>query len=182
MGRLRSPERVELITGLLASDTVYFHKAEKLLERHFGKIEYRSAPIPFTQSDYYAEEMGAGIIRKFISFERLQRLDDIYKIKLISNRLEQKLSSNGKRNINIDPGYLDMAKLILLTTKDYSHRIYLRGSIYAETTLHFQAGTFKPWPWTYRDYQTNEYLDIFNNIRQIYKTKMEKICRSKRKA
>jgi len=176
MGGLRRADDVELIVGLLASDISYFHKTEKLLERHFGKIEYESTLIPFTQSDYYNEEMGSGIMRKFVSFKRLRKLDGIFKTKLITNRLEQKFSVGSKRCINIDPGYLDLAKLVLFTTKDYSHRIYLSCSIYAETTLHFQSGTFQPWPWTYRDYQTKNYIDIFDHIRQIYKKKLEEPC------
>ena len=176
MGDLHPPEDVELIIGLLASDTSYFNKAEKILARHFGPIEYESALLPFTQSTYYDAELGGRILRKFISFRRLHSLEKIYKTKLITNRIEQKFASNGRRHINIDPGYIDLAKLVLLTTKDYSHRIYLKGSIYAEITLYFQSGSYRPWSWTYPDYQTSDYIAIFDKIRQIYKNKLEKLC------
>ena len=72
------------------------------------------------------------------------------------------------RIINIDPGYLDLSKLILASTKDYKHRIYLTKGIYAEVTLFYQDKTFCPWEWTYPDYKTGEYIEIFNRIRQIY--------------
>ncbi|MBU3958775.1 MAG: DUF4416 family protein, partial [Candidatus Omnitrophica bacterium] len=90
------------------------------------------------------------------------------KIKIITNQIEKKLSSAESRRINIDPGYLTLAKLILATTKDYRHRIYLRKGIYAEVTLSYQGKTFCPWEWTFADYKTVEYIDIFNRIRELY--------------
>ena len=70
--------------------------------------------------------------------------------------------------INIDPGYLDSAKYILATTKDYIHRIYLDKGIFAEITLYFRDNAFWPGEWTYRDYKTKEYADILIKIREIY--------------
>ena len=78
--------------------------------------------------------------------------------------------------MNIDPGYLTLSKVVLLTTKDYTHRIYLAGGIYAEVTLRYKSGTFNPWDWTYPDYKTPEYVNIFNHIRDIYNKEGGKVC------
>jgi hypothetical protein len=75
------------------------------------------------------------------------------------------------RSVNIDPGYLDLAKLVLFSTKDYTHRIHVGKGIFAEVTLYFQDDSFNAWPWTYPDYKTKEYIGIFNTIRGIYKSK-----------
>jgi len=76
--------------------------------------------------------------------------------------------TTGKRRINIDPGFLSLGKLILATTKDQCHRVYLGRGIFAEVTLFYKRKTFNPWPWTYLDYKSQEYIDIFNSIRAIY--------------
>ncbi|MEK6733229.1 MAG: DUF4416 family protein, partial [Candidatus Omnitrophota bacterium] len=80
------------------------------------------------------------------------------------------------RRINIDPGYISDSKLVLATTKDYFHRIYLTSGIYAEVTLRWRRGGFEPFEWTYPDYQSKEYIDIFNTIRKrLCKIKQENI-------
>ena len=75
---------------------------------------------------------------------------------------------NLRRRINIDPGYVSDSKLILATTKDYFHRIYLNYGIYAEVTLKWRKSSFEPLEWTYPDYRSREYINILNNIRNAY--------------
>jgi len=169
MGKLREPNRVKLITGLLSADTSFFPKVKKILEKKFGMVDFKSDETDFTHTDYYAKEMGSNLKRVFFSFERLLDLKDIYAVKRWTNRLEDEFLKSGKRTVNIDPGYLDLSKVILLSTKDYSHRIYLNKGIFAEVTLFYKNNSYNPWPWTYPDYRTKAYIDVFNHIRQIYK-------------
>jgi uncharacterized protein DUF4416 len=77
-----------------------------------------------------------------------------------------------QRRINLDPGYIDLAKLVLATTKDQQHRLYLGQGIYAEVTLRFTGGRFVPWDWTYPDYRTAEYLAFFDAVRQRYRQQL----------
>ena len=72
------------------------------------------------------------------------------------------------RQVNIDPGYLDLAKLVLATTKDYAHRIFLRKGVFAEIALSFRGASFSANAWTYPDYASKEYIDIFNQMRKLY--------------
>ena len=95
-------------------------------------------------------------------------MQDLYRIKLYTHRLEKKFLAAKLRQINIDPGYLDLAKLVLATTKDYAHRVFLRKGIFAEITLSFRGDSFGANDWTYPDYRTQEYIDIFNQIRKLY--------------
>lgn len=131
--------------------------------------------MAFDYTDYYNEEFGSPLKRQFISFKKLINPDELAGIKVATNRLEKKLSHNSSRIINIDPGYLDMAKLVLATTKDYKHRIYLSKGIYAEVTLRYENKTFQPWEWSYPDYRTAQYLAIFNQIRQIYSSQIRMV-------
>lgn len=163
--------KVKLIVGLLSNDIAAMNKASTALARIFGRTDLESGILDFTHSDYYRKEMGSSLKRRFLSFQRLLSLKDIYKVKLKTNRLERKFSSDGKRRVNIDPGYLDHAKLVLFSTKDYAHRIHLNKGIYAEVTLFYKDGRFNGWPWTYPDYGSDDYLGIFNSIRKLYADK-----------
>jgi hypothetical protein len=174
MGSTRRPGKVTLIVGLIASDVDIFPKVEKLLTRRFGRIDFESSILDFTHTDYYTPEMGGNLKRKFLAFDRLRDLDTIYAAKLLTNRIESCFLRSGKRTVNIDPGYLDLSKVVLFSTKDYTHRIHLKKGIFAEVTLFYKNDTFNIWPWTYPDYKTKAYIDIFNSIRTAYKTK---ICR-----
>jgi len=174
MGRIKRHPPVKLIIGFIFKEESVFQKATVLLKKRFGKIDFESQILPFTHTDYYAREFGKNLKRRFISFEKLVLPEDLPKIKIATNKIEQRLSSGTSRLINIDPGYLDLAKLILASTKDYKHRMYLNRGIYAEVTLFYQEKTFNPWEWTYPDYKTNEYIAIFNHIRGIYAEQVAK--------
>jgi len=168
MGKAKKPKAVKLIIGMLAKNKKLFDKAERFFIKAFGQIDYKSPVIPFYHTDYYKQEMGGQLKRKFISFKTLIQPEKISKIKILANSIEQKLSLNKKRRINIDPGYISDAKLLLATTKDYFHRIYLNCGIYAEITLRWKKGSFEPFEWTYPDYRSKVYIDIFNSIRKRY--------------
>jgi len=168
LGKIRKYKRVKLVIGLIYGDETVFIKAREKLKRKFGKIDFESAALDFNYTGYYEDEMGTGLKRKFISFRKLIPLSSLYSIKLYTNRLESRYLSASDRKINIDPGYLDLAKLVLASTKDYAHRIYLRKGIFAEITLSYRDNSFSPNQWTYPDYRSAEYIGIFNQIRKLY--------------
>lgn len=172
MGKEKRPRRVKLIIGMLAKNKKLFESIEEFFVKKFGGIDYRSPLILFNHTDYYAEEMGRPLKRKFISFKRHILPEDISKIKAATNALEKRLSLKKEaciaRQINIDPGYISDSKLVLATTKDYYHRIYLKHGIYAEVTLVWKKGSFHAFEWTYPDYKTVEYAAILNKIRELY--------------
>ncbi len=168
---------------MLSSVAILFERAETVLEEKFGPIELKSRVLPFNYTDYYEKEMGKDIKRRFLSFHKLIDPGALADIKLFTNALEEQLqeesASGGKgsevrlrRPINIDPGYIAGSKLVLASTKDYYHRVYLERGIYAEVTLKFTKGAFEPLPWTYPDYRSKEYIDFFTEIRSLYMEKL----------
>jgi hypothetical protein len=112
--------------------------------------------------------MGEDPKKQFLSFDKLIMPDQLADIKNSTNRIESQYSIEGKRTINLDPGYLEESKLILASTKNFSHRIYLRAGIWAELTLSYAAGKFVTHPWTYPDYQTELAYDFLHKAREIY--------------
>ncbi|MFA4888202.1 MAG: DUF4416 family protein [Candidatus Omnitrophota bacterium] len=175
MGRITLPPPAKLIIGFIFQNKDSYDKALLPLEKKFGSIDFQSPILGFNYTDYYKEEFGDGLNKKFISFKKLIPAQQLPQIKIFANKLEEKFSFGGKRLVNIDPGCLTLAKLVLATTKDYAHRIYLGKGIFAEVTLFYEKNSFEPGKWTYRDYQTKDYKQIFNQIRDIYAQQI-KLC------
>ena len=177
MGQIRTPRPVKLFVGMLAARTDLFKAAQMEMSERFGPIDAVGEVVTFDFTDYYAEEMGPGLLRKFVGFERLINPKELASAKLFTNELEEKMCErfeSDRRIVNLDPGYVSLAKVVLATTKDYSHRIYLGDGIFAEVTLHFSNGCFNPWPWTYPDYQSETYHRFFQSIRQQYLEALKK--------
>lgn len=160
--------KIKLIVGLLSKDIEKFSSVKEILAKKFGPIDLESPVWDFSKTHYYDDELGTPIKRKFLSFAQL--IDDIslYKVKNYTRSIERIFMENQKRGINIDPGYVNYSKLVLFTTKDYSHRIYLGCGIYGEVTLKYEKNSFSPWPWTYPDYASGSHVEFFNNVRRLY--------------
>jgi len=169
MGQPRGQEPVKLIVGLFASGASSMEAAKRALERKFGRVDRETGILDFSVTRYYEKEFGTGLKRKFLSFRRHLSAERGYRVKLFTNRAEARLSRHRRRSVNIDPGYLTLAKLVLFTTKDRSHRIYAGKGIYADLELVFRDGTFRPLEWTYPDYRQKSYIDFFNLVREKYK-------------
>jgi hypothetical protein len=144
-------------------------RAERALEEAFGKIEMRSERIPFDQTTYYQPEMGDDLIREWTCFEKPISQSAIVDAKLTTNALEKRLARpDGSRTANLDPGYIVAPRLVLATTKDHAHRIYLARGICAEVTLIYREGSFHPLEWTYPEYRKPIALDFFTKVRTAY--------------
>jgi len=161
-------EKVKLISSLFSHEGALIDACIKEMEERFGPVDWVSEMLPFDRTRYYEREMGWPLYRRFISFIRLIMPESIADIKLITNELEKAHLDREKRTINIDPGYVTLERLVLATGKNYSHRLYLSKGIYADLTLIFHDGTFKPLSWTYPDYAEEKVIDLFNRLRSGY--------------
>ena len=178
MGTIMMPQPVKAIIGVLTVEPSLLPTVYAELTQRLGPIDFTSELLHFTSTNYYEAEMGPNIQRQFISFERLIDAGTLAGMKLFTNAVEQtfavKSPDGDMRRVNLDAGYLCLAKLVLASTKDHAHRIYLRDGIYAEITLRFYRKTFRPWEWSYPDYRLPTYIAIFNHIREIYRGQLEK--------
>jgi hypothetical protein len=146
---------------------------EEVLQRHFGAIVLRSQPLPFTQTTYYTGEMGPELTRRFIAFAPLIPMGELATIKHTTNTLETAWAMpSGQRRVNLDPGYLDLAKVVLATTKDHAHRVYIGAGLFAEVTLRYRQKIFQPWEWTYPDYRLPVTHHFFCQLRDLYKAQL----------
>jgi hypothetical protein len=174
MGVPGEPDKGVLIAGILVGDEALLPEVREALARALGALDRVSEVWPFDTTDYYADELGADVRRQFVSFAAPFALDRLAEVKLTTNALEcdfaQRMNrGHDRRPVNLDPGYLTLAALVLATTKPRAHRIYLGRGIHAEVTLNFEGGRWRAWPWTYPDYAADRYHGFITQLRDDLK-------------
>ena len=145
--------------------------AEEELSLAWGEVALQSDVFPFFHTRYYEKEMGPELLLQFLAFDRLISVTSLAEIKLNSNQLEADYARIGHhpepRPLNIDPGYLTLGKFVLATTKDASHRLYLDHGIFAEVTLSYAHGKWRPYEWTYPNYREPSYHEFLQHCRKL---------------
>ena len=169
MGTVNIPPPVRFFASIIFKDSGILSAVEAELSKRLGSIEERTEVMPFSQSDYYCPEMGEGLLRYFLLFAPLFARDSLVDAKLETNHIEVLHAVDGRRSVNIDPGYVALEQVVLATTKGYNHRIYLGQGIFADLTLVFENGTYRRLPWTYPDYGGEELISLFKGWREHYK-------------
>ncbi|MCX7958417.1 MAG: DUF4416 family protein [Deltaproteobacteria bacterium] len=168
MGEIKFPPDVLLLVSILYSQDKMLDNAVKALEKEFGNgilLDYKGI---FNKSDYYNDELGIPIYRRFWRADKLFKRDMLDNVKIRTNKIETVFSEQNKRKFNLDPGFLSAENFILATTKNYTHRIYLKNGIYADLTLIFREKEFKPLDWTYPDYAEREIRELLRREREEY--------------
>lgn len=169
MGKIKEPGPARLFMSLIALEDGIIARAIEDLGSIFGRTDGVSEKLPFDLTDYYTNEMGKPLFRRFITFESLIPMTSLPDVKQATNQLEEQYAASpGKRPINIDPGYLCLEHVILATTKGYTHRPYLRDGIYADLTLIYRNKSFQALEWTYPDYRQETVIGLFNQFRKKY--------------
>ncbi|MDD4052088.1 MAG: DUF4416 family protein [candidate division Zixibacteria bacterium] len=170
---MASPEKIDpvmLIAGFLYSDPVACEQVAATMAEQFGDVQCDTGQFDFTGTDYYDREMGSGLKRRFVSFGNPIAPDRLKEIKIFTNRLErQYLRPDGGRVVNIDPGTVGLAGLVLVSTKNFSHRIYLGDGIFGEISLLYENKAFVPLKWTYPDYRLPEVMGFLTQVRENVK-------------
>jgi hypothetical protein len=179
MGIIRSPIPVKLFVGMLSPDPSLFDASAEIIDKEYGPVDHHSGVLPWSNTEYYHEEMGPGIVRKFLFLKPLRKPDELPDMKIFTDRIEKMFSIRTEgvlqRRINLDPGYVTEAKVVLATAKDFSHRIYIGKGIYAEVTLRYSVNdrSFMPFDHTYPDYRTETYRTLFNEARNVLRTDLK---------
>ncbi len=173
MSAIKPPSAVALFVAGLYASPFDDARAQELIRASFGEPLLPGAFFDFSFSDYYAEEMGTKLRKAFWVLDRLIDPAELPGWKLRAMAVEEKHARNGKRTINLDPGYLDAPKLVLATAKNFAHRIYLGRGVYADMQLYVKDGKFQTYPWTYPDYKFPAHLAFFEQARKLYLEKIK---------
>ncbi len=174
MSTPRIPVPAQLVLSIMATDwETYWEELKDRLEERLGLMDYESPCLPFDHTAYYNAELGESISRRFIGFERLCEQDTLVTIKLFTNSLESYFARpDGRRRINIDPGFITQERLVLATGKNFTHRIYLGQGIFGDLTLMYQGKTWQVFPWTFPDYKSIETQAHMTALRQMHARKL----------
>jgi hypothetical protein len=177
VGEIAEPQETILILGALGNGEASLQWARDATESRWGNICIASPCFDFDFTSYYEAEMGKGLKKCFFALEAPFDPAGIARIKRQTNEWEVEFADQAgadvARPLNLDPGYVTEAKLVLATTKDRDHRIYLSDGIYAECTLYYHRGQWKDRPWTYPDYQQDSYQAFFSQCRKLLRERLK---------
>lgn len=166
----RLPKRtpVKFLTAVTYSHNEILQLSINDLKKDFGEIDLESTPFAFNHTNYYEKEMGARLSKQFFSFKELSHEEQLIPWKLLALEIEKKYSIEGKRQVNIDPAYLELAKLVVASTKNFNHRIFLGKRIYGDVQLMYRKNEFVFNEWTYPDYKSQPVIHFLEKVRIIY--------------
>ena len=175
MGVEKEFHQVKFFSGFIYRDKNIYQAVKAKLAGIFSPVDLESGVFNFDFTTYYNKEMGTPLFRRFISFKALIPPGQLPDIKLLTNKIEIETAVKGKRTINLDPGYLSEANVIIATTKNNYHRVPLQKGIYAHMEYVIKGKKICPLEWTYPDFKSTGYLDFFHELRQLYKKEMKEI-------
>jgi len=168
MSKPQEPKPAKLVIGLFMKDRALFEPLAVELASEFGSLDMVSPWMPFDYTTYYEQEMGTPLLRRLLAFKTLIEQLDLASVKLTTNQLEDQYTRNGRRRVNIDPGYLSYERFVLASGKNFVHRIYIGQKIYADLTLIYQQGAYQKLPWTYPDYADRPITSFLTRARARY--------------
>ena len=179
MGDSRPHRPVLLIMAAFSRHEEAFVWTREHVEAGFGPIALCSDPMPFAETRFYEPSMGGDLLKILLACEQLIDPARLPQIKLQTNGWEaayrQQSDWSEQRPLNVDPGYLTEAKLVLASTKDRDHRIYLDLGIYAEVTLYYQRRGWQAHAWTYPDYRSSAYHQFFTRCRDYLRQRYREL-------
>lgn len=166
---------VKYIVGILTRDEgIRDHVVDNLVD-YFGPADYLGKWYPFIHTNFYSAEMGVNLKRSFISFERLMAPELLYKAKYWCNKVEERFKKDGKRTVNLDPGYVDYFKLVLASGKFGNHRIALAKGCWADFIMMYSKGKWQALPWCFPDFLEGVYDNDLMEIRRLFKSARQKM-------
>ncbi len=167
MSQLKPLPPVKAFAALFAGEPDLIREGLEALNGFMGAApDIVSPPFTVTETRYYEPEMGAGLVKVYASWPGLMSPDHLVDFKLAAMNMELARQKDGRRLVNIDPGYIGAGGLILSTGKYRGHRLHLGAGVWGELTLNYHQGGFQDFPWTYQDYKRPEIQEYLLKMRR----------------
>ncbi|MFB6347559.1 MAG: DUF4416 family protein [bacterium] len=158
---------ISILTGSINS----LEKGCRRLRNTWETFRLFGPSFLFSETNYYREEMGEPLFRWWGYRHTLADPAGLADWKTTTDGIEDELrDQDGNRSVNIDPGYLDLGLLVLGSHKNHHQKIYLGDGVYADPVLEYVDGSFRPFHWSFPDFQDNQYFSVLERFRERYKT------------
>ncbi|MGE4232693.1 MAG: DUF4416 family protein [Bacteriovoracia bacterium] len=139
---------------------------KEIVSRTFGSVCLSFGPFSFSEfSEYYTQEMGSPLLKSFFVFDKKVSRNDLVSLKKTGYILETEFLEKNHRKINIDPFIVTPENVVISTSKNFSHRIYLGQGVFGDLVLIYKNKSFQRLPWSYADYV--KYASFFEKARQL---------------
>ena len=171
-------EPVKPLAFLMFREDRVLQTALGMLAAKLGEPDHVGPPTPFRESPYYEAEMGPELVKLVASFPRLIGPHKLPWLKAVATAVEREFAIDGKRQVNVDPGYVDFYKVVLASSKCGWPKIYVGRGTWADPVLRFYGGKFEPFPWTVPDFKDGRYEAALTSIRNLYRHQIRKIASS----
>jgi hypothetical protein len=162
------PEPVKLFVAVLWREPAALTDAMRQMEQAWGPADFAGPDRPFDLTNYYEPEMGAALLRRIVGFRDLISPESIVEVKLTANQIEDSLCGPFGRLVNLDAGYLDHNKIVLASAKPAGQKIHLARGIYADLVARYAHGRYRPFEWTFLDFEDGRYDEELGELRRRY--------------
>jgi hypothetical protein len=160
MAEAWQPKKILPFVGMLIADGVSADEVVARVSTDVFELEDVDGPHPFDYTDYYEPEMGEGLKRYWAVGKALLEVGELAPLKLAANELEREFAVDGRRRVNVDPGYISEYAVVAATCKALPAAVYLAQGVYGYLLLLYKSGVFEPLQWTYPDYR--DHAGFFN--------------------
>lgn len=163
----RPAPRAVFVVGILAQPDRDVARPLQLMDDQFGPRYLDAEPYDFDFTDYYHEEHGAPLSRRWSVYESLFDPEQLPSRKRTAMSIEDRFTDGDEnRYFNVDVGYVTGSSFVLASRKNHSHRIYLGQGIYGEVTLRYEQGEWREGPHTYPEFSSPGQVEWLDDARE----------------
>lgn len=159
---------VKFFVAVLYSKKEIYDKTILLLKEKFGEIIIEGKPYDFDFTDYYSEEMGKDLLKRFVVFKKEIDKKELSQIRKVTGEIEDKFRVNVKRQINLDPGYISDKEVVLASVKKKDFKENIGNGIFAHKIYSFENNKVKIFFHTFPDYKVEENKKFFLDIKNKF--------------
>ena len=166
MSTPQSPPKAGLLVAIMftKSNISLLKELKSTLQSKFGPVSIEGPEIDFTFTRFYEKEFGSQLKKRYL-FYRGFDISNLPPAKVFCQQLENEYSLDGKRQFNIDPGYITKNCVVFASYKARSHRIYIGEKVYADLQLVYENGRWKSFSWTFPDIMDGQVIAFLTDIK-----------------
>ncbi len=146
-------------------DEVYF-KVKSELEKYFSESSYESTPMPKWILGE-GEKGHVGSNTRILSFKRKINREELPEVKKKTLKICEKNQAKDE-TLKIIPGYLSLQNVIIASSTDDLHKVYIFHGVYAEIVYIYEAEKLVYQNNSPQFFSTKEAMYFYKNLRESF--------------